>query len=130
MAILYKPDGTIYSSDSAVTAVGASGASVTLTIPAAGAGLFHYLTHVHITMYAAAALTPSATPNSVTTTNLPGSIAWTFPTAGAQGVVALIDETFNAAPIKSSVSNTATTIVCPAFTGAIWRVIVNYFSAA
>ena len=44
------------SSDLSVTATGAAAAAVTLTLPAPAAGLFHYITAVHILRYATAAL--------------------------------------------------------------------------
>ena len=110
-----------------VTAVGASGAAVTLTLPAVAAQ-FHYITLIEIVKYAAAALTGAAAPVTVTTTNLPGSPAFTLTTAGAIGT----SERDTYAPmkaIKSAVVNTATTIVCPATTGVIWRVNVWYVAA-
>jgi len=107
-----------------VTAVGASGAAVTLTLPAVS-GMYHYLCCLQITQYAAAATTGAATPVTVTTTNLPGSPAFTFPTALAIG-------TENQqvvqphALLQSSAVGTATTVVCPATTGIIWRVTAWY----
>lgn len=110
-----------------VTAVGASGAAVTLTLPAVAAQ-FHYITLIEIVKYAAAALTGAAAPVTVTTTNLPGSPAFTFTTAGAIGTSER-DTYASMKAIKSAVVNTATTIVCPATTGVIWRVNVWYVAA-
>ena len=110
-----------------VTAVGASGAAVTLTLPAVAAQ-FHYITFIEIVKYAAAALTGAATPVTVTTTNLPGTPAFTFTTAGAIGTSERDIYNPNKA-IKSAVVNTATTIVCPATTGVIWRVNVWYVAS-
>ena len=110
-----------------VTAVGASGAAVTLTLPAVAAQ-FHYITFIEIVKYAAAALTGAATPVTVTTTNLPGTPAFTFTTAGAIGTSERDIYNPNKA-IKAAAVNTATTIVCPATTGVIWRVNVWYVAA-
>jgi len=110
-----------------VTATGTSGAAVTLTLPAAGAGLFHYVTAIDIQLYATAARTGAATPVTVTTTNLPGSPAWHFPTAQAIGAIDRYDVPL-ASPIKSSAANTATTIVCPVATSGLWRVNVGYYT--
>jgi hypothetical protein len=111
----------------AVTAVGASGAAVTLTLPAV-ASQFHYITHIEILKYAVGALTGGATPVTVTTTNLPGTPAFTFETAGAIGTIVrtLYEPTKS---LRSSTVNTATTIVCPATTNVIWRVNVWYLAA-
>ncbi len=111
------------------TAVGASGAAVTLTLAAPGAGLRHYLTYLSINRFAAAVLTAAAAPVTVTTTNLPGSLAFSFPAdAAAQGTIDRWSEDF-AYPIASSAQNTATTIVCPLTTGVIWRVTAGFYVA-
>lgn len=111
------------------TAVGAAAAAVTLTLVAPGAGLRHYLTYLSINRFASALLTAGAAPVTVTTTNLPGSIAFSFPAdAAAQGTIDRWREDF-AYPIASSAQNTATTIVCPATTGVIWRVTAGYYVA-
>lgn len=111
----------------AVTNTGASGAAVTLTIPAV-ASQFHYLTLIEIRQYAVAGLTGGATPVVVTSTNLPGSPAWTFKTVlpiGDTEAQIYVPTT----PLRSSVVNTNTTIVCPATTNVIWRVNVHYIAA-
>ena len=111
------------------TAVGASGAAVTLTLASPGAGLRHYLTYLSINRFAAAVLTAAAAPVTVTTTNLPGSLAFSFPAeAAALGTIDRWREDF-AYPIASSAQATATTIVCPLTTGVIWRVTAGYYVA-
>jgi hypothetical protein len=110
--------------DLAVTATGAAAASVTLTLPAV-AGDFHYITMIEIVKYAAAAITGAATPVVVTSTDLPGAMAWTFDTAQAIGT-SVSRVYVPAKPLKSSVANTPTTIVCPATTSVIWRINVWY----
>lgn len=111
------------------TAVGASGAAVTLTLAAPGAGLRHYITYLSINRFAAAVLTAAAAPVTVTTTNLPGSLAFSFAAdAAALGTLDRWREDF-AYPVMASAQNTATTIVCPATTGVIWRVTAGYYVA-
>lgn len=111
------------------TTIGASGAATTLTLAAPGAGLRHYLTYLSINRYAAALLTASATPIAATTTNLPGTLAFSFAAdAAALGTLDRWREDF-AYPIASSAQNTATTIVCPATTSVIWRVTAGYYVA-
>lgn len=113
----------------AATAVGAASAAVTLTIAAPGAGLRHYLTYLSINRFASALLTAAAAPITVTTTNLPGSLAFSFAAeAFPQGSLDRWREDF-AFPIAASAQNTATTIVCPLTTSVIWRVTAGFYVA-
>jgi hypothetical protein len=111
-----------------VTVTAATGVAATLTIPAAGAGLFHYISLIEIQLYATTARTGGATPVLVTTTNLPGSPVWDFDTAQALGVT-IRQATQPSTPIKSSVANTATTVVAPIATTGIWRITAYYYAA-
>ena len=112
-----------------VTNTGLVNAAVTATLPVPGAGLFHYITRIHVKKYFATVGLAAATPQLVTTTNLPGARVLSFATAGALGATA--EETIaNAQPIRSTTANTATTIVCPAALDAIWRVSVDYYVGA
>lgn len=111
------------------TATGAASAAVTLTLAAPGAGLRQYVTYIAIVRSAAAVLTAAATPTVVTTTNLPGSLAFTIGLdAAVLGVDKFIREDF-AYPIAASAQNTAVTIVAPAVTGVIWRITAGYYVA-
>jgi len=123
--------GTINQQPSAlaVTATAAISTAATLTLPAAGAGLFHYITGIVVQRYAGAALTGAAAPTVVTSTNLPGSLAWSIDTAGAIGTSFIHREDYAANPLKSSAANTATTIVAPVLTSAIWRLTATYYTA-
>lgn len=111
-----------------ITATGAAAAAVTATLPAV-AGQFHYITGIEIEAYSTVARTGSATPVLVTSTNLPGNNVFTFASAAAIGTSDTKLLTVSN-PYKSSVVNTATTIVCPATTSVIWRINIYYFSAA
>jgi hypothetical protein len=108
------------------TAVAATGVAVTLTL-AAVAGQFHYINSIEIQAYSTAARTGSATPITVTSTNIPTGAAWTFATAAAIGTTDNKFQSFSN-NLKSTTVNTATTIVCPATTGIIWRVNVSYYT--
>jgi hypothetical protein len=111
------------------TAVGASGAAVTLTIASPGAGLRQYLTYLSINRFAAAVLTAAATPVTVTTTNIPGTPAFTLPAdAAALGTIYPWREDF-AYPLMANAQATALTIVAPATTGVIWRITAGYYVA-
>ncbi len=119
-----------YPSTLALTATGAAGAAVTLTVTSPGAGLFHYFTRIIVQRFATALLTAGATPVLVTTTNLPGTRVLSFPAdAAAQGTI-YTEEIRPVQPLKSSTANTATTIVCPATTSVIWRVTADYYIGA
>lgn len=114
---------------SIVTVTAAAGAAATLTIPNPGAGLRQYVTYLSINRFAAALLTAAATPVIVTTTNLPGSLAFSFPAdAAAQGTLFPWREDF-AYPLASSAQATATTVVAPATTNVIWRMTAGYYVA-
>lgn len=108
-----------------VTAVGTAAQAVTLTMPAVAAQ-FHYVDSIEIVLYSTAARTGSATPITCTSTNLLGNPAWTWGTAAAIGTTDF-RQLYNAnRPIRSAAVNTATTIVCPAVTGGLWRMNVAY----
>jgi hypothetical protein len=109
----------------AVTATAAVNTGVTLTLPAPSAGLHHIITRIQIDRFFATAGLAGATPTVVTTTNLPGTMAFSFETAGIVGSRAsqILEPS---QPLKSSTAATATTIVCPASTDTIWRVTAIY----
>jgi hypothetical protein len=117
---------SLQAADKAVSITGAAGAVVTATLPAV-VGQFHYITRINIIAYASAARTGAATPTVVTSTNLPGSLAWTTPTAMAIGTQYETDIQLSG-PLKSSAAGAATTIVAPASTSVIWRINVVYYT--
>lgn len=110
-----------------VTATAAANTAVTASLPAAGAGMFHYITHIDITRNATAALAGTATLIH-TTTNLPGSPAWSVGNAMVAGGTEKDVFIDFPNPLKSSVANTATTVVAAAAGLAVLgRVNVSYF---
>lgn len=113
-----------------VTNTAAANSGVTLTIPAAGTGLFHYITCIEITRNATAALAGTATL-VITTTNLPGSLAWSVGNAMSAGGTQIDVRMNMSSPLKSSAANTATTIVCPVPGAAVlWRATAFYYVGA
>lgn len=111
------------------TTLGTAGAATTLTLASPGVGLRHYLTYLSINRFATALLTAGSAPVNVTTTNLPGSLAFSFPAdAAAQGSIDRWREDFSY-PLAASAQNTATTIVAPATTGVIWRMTAGFYVA-
>jgi hypothetical protein len=113
-----------------VTATGLVNTAVTATLAAAGAGLFHYITAIQIVkLYSVVGIAAGA-GNIITSTNLPGNPAWTTEQlASVAGTAVTVLDYSPATPLKSSVANTATTIVCPIQLQTIWRVNVSYFTA-
>jgi hypothetical protein len=112
----------------AVTALSTANTAVTATLPAV-AGQFHYITAIRVTRACTAALTGSAVL-AITTTNLPGSMAFTAGNACPVGTTQRDVEIDFHNPLKSSAVGTATTIVCPAAGAAVvCRINVMYFSA-
>ncbi|HXI19364.1 MAG TPA: hypothetical protein VNM48_23615 [Chloroflexota bacterium] len=111
-----------------VTATGAAGAAVTATLPLV-AGQFHHITRIELVKYASVATVGAAAPTIITSTNLPGSVAWTLPTALAVGTMFETDVE-PASPIRSSAAGVATTIVAAALASIIYRITVYYYTAA
>lgn len=96
---------------------GAANSTATLTLPAAGAGLFHYITSVSWYRHCTAALVGTGAFN-ITTTNL-GATKWRIGNAIAVGENRIDVDYQPAFPVKSAVANTATTIVAAAAGAAV-----------
>jgi hypothetical protein len=118
----------------AVSVAGGANAIATLTLPAPGAGLFIYLTYLHVRRVATAALAGGALL-TVTSTNLPGTPSWrtgnqaSITVSTFDGPV-LVDQAFPF-PLKATAVNTAVTIVGPAAGAAVsWHITAHYFTAA
>lgn len=110
-----------------VTALSGANAAVTATLPAV-ASQFHYITALKIVRTCTTAIVGTAAL-AVTTTNLPGSMAWTTGNACAVGSSNDVLTHDFSSPLKSSALNTNTTIVCPALGAAgICRITVHYFT--
>ena len=113
----------------AVTVTAAANTAATATLPAV-VGQFHYITGIEIMRTATAALAGTATL-IVTTTNLPGPLAWSFGNAMAAGATQRDLFLTFPNPIKSTTVNTATTVVMPLPGAAVlWRANVYYYTAA
>lgn len=119
-----------FPSSLAVTMTTAISTSGTLTLPAAGSGLYHYVTRLLIQKFNAALLVAAAAPVIVTTGNLPGSRAFSLPADGASQGTMNQEVLEPSQPLKSTSPNVATTIVCPAITSVIWRVTADYYIGA
>jgi len=107
-----------------ISTTGIAGAAVTATLPAVS-GQFHVVTAIEIVRFSTAN-TSGAVPTVITSTNLPGSLAFTIDIVGSTGQS--LERYYPDLNLKSSVVNTVTTIVCPATTNIIWRVNVFYYT--
>jgi hypothetical protein len=124
-----NPIGAVQPATLVVTAVSAANTGVTATLPAVSAQ-FHYISRIIIERVATTAIAGTALL-TFTSTNLPGSWARTTGNAAPVGQqMKDVDEVLGP-ELKSSVTNTNTTIVAPAAgaTGVI-RITVYYRTAA
>lgn len=113
-----------------ITATAAANTGATATLPAAGAGLYHYITNINLMRNATAALAGTATLIH-TSTNLPGSPAWSVGNAMIAGGTETDLDYTPTTPLRSLVPNTATTVVMPAAGLAVLnRVNVSYYIGA
>ena len=114
-----------------VTSTALVNTGATCTLPAPAAGLFHYITSIHLVKLYAALGVASATGVVITSTNLPGTPAWTTEQAGgAIGTAPRVIDYQPTTPIKAAAAAVATTLVAPAQLQTIWRWNVSYFTAA
>jgi len=112
-----------------VTATAAANTAATASLPAAGAGLFHYITNITLMRNATAALAGTATLIH-TSTNLPGTPAWSVGNAMAAGGTQLDLNYSPTTPLRSAAVNTITTVVMAAGGAAVLnRINVSYFTA-
>ena len=104
--------------------------AATATLPAPAAGLFHYITSVELVkLYNVIGIAAGAGV-IITSTNLPGSPAWTTEQlASAAGTAIAVIRLTPTTPIKSSVAATATTFVAPLQLQTIWRWNISYYTA-
>lgn len=113
-----------------ITQTAAANAICTLTIPAAGVGLFHNIVGLFISRTSTAALAGTATL-VITTTNIPNSLAWSVGNAMTAGATSRDVELSFGVPMKTTTANTATTIVAPAPGAAVlWRINAYYYHGA
>ena len=119
-AILARPSTLL------VTATGAASAAVTATLPLV-TGLRHILDFISIIRSATVALTAAAAPVVPTTTNIPGALAFTFGSdVAGVGIDKEVRTDFGSSGLACTAMSTATTVVCPVYTGVIWRITVGY----
>lgn len=112
-----------------VTATAAVNTGSTATLPAAGAGLFHYITSIQLVKLYSVVGVAAGAGVIITSTNLPGGPAWTTEQlASVAGTAPIVIDIVFDRPLKSSVANAATTFVAPAQLQTIWRWNVGYYT--
>ena len=129
-ALHVDPDGALFRASARVVSsvTAAAGVAVTATLPVPAAGYWNHVTAIHVTKYAAAALTGSATPVLVTSTGLPGTPQLAFGTAAAIGtveekIIVLVT------PIRATAAALAVSVICPATPSVIWQVQLTGYVA-
>jgi hypothetical protein len=111
------------SQSSIASSTAATGAAVSITFNAGATGTYHRFSSIEITKYFTAANAASATPISVTTTNLNGL---TFKFGQPLGTIGTAEtRIYTFTPRLNSLSPaTNTSITCPATVGIIWNLNV------
>jgi hypothetical protein len=111
----------------AVTATAAVNTASTATVPLV-AGNFHYLVLVELVKYLSVVGVAAAAPVVVTSTNLPGALAWTTRQAvDAAGTAFSVIYWQPCVPFKSLAAGVNTTFVAPAQLQTIWRWNILYY---
>lgn len=103
--------------------------ALTVTLPAAGAGLYHYITSIRLDKLYNVVGVASGAGIIVTTTNLNGLEFITQQIGSAAGTVAAAINVSYGDGLRSAVPNTDTTITAPAQLQTIWYLTVNYYIA-
>lgn len=114
------------------TSTNAVSSALALTLAAPGAGLFTYITSIHISHSAQAAITAAAA-GTITVTNLGAAGAttrWTFPNTGAIGAYTLIFSDQYHAPLKCFAANSTIVFASTApATGGLLTATVSFYIA-
>ena len=110
-----------------ITVTAAANNGATITLPSGGTGLYIYITNIHISRNATAALAGTATL-VITSTNLPGNPAWSVGNAMIAGGSQLDLNYSPTTPLRSTAPGTAVTIVMPVPGAAVlWRGNCSYY---
>ena len=136
LVVSLSPNGIIAQAEQRAATLHATATALvntgaTASLPAPAAGLFHYITSVQLVKLYAALGVASGAGVVITSTNLPGTPAWTTEQiASAVGTAPLVINYQPTTPLKSAAAAVATTFVAPAQLQTIWRWNISYFTAA
>lgn len=89
------------------------------------AGLYNYVSHIHIEMYPTATLVGAGGPVYCTSVGLSGNPKFGFSTNITSGTMVVTDVPYDNPIQGAQAANT--TITCPATTSIIWNMSANYF---
>lgn len=114
------------------TTLGTANTATTLTISSGGVGVYHYISRLEIwQVNSSAAAVAASAIFAFTTTNLPGSLAWTFCNGIAAWTTIPMLQADYSSPVKSVSPNSNSTIVAPAAgLGVQWRMTAHYYLGA
>lgn len=112
-----------------VVSTSAAAAAGTATLPAAGAGLFHYITNIMIQRTTSAATT-GANSGFVTGGTNHGLVFQLPSDTQAIGFSQTVVNYSPQSPLRVTAANTATTVTTPTVTATTYRITVTYFTAA
>ena len=130
-ASVTNPLYTNFPPSTSTTTTGVAAAAATLTIPAPAAGQFNYITGIEILLVnTAARAAAAATLITVTTTNIGGTLSWSYgsPVTTVGSTDSTVSVIFSS-PLKATTAATASTIVAPATTGVQWMLKAYYYQA-
>jgi len=117
-------------SDKMVTVTAAVNVAATLTLPAPAAGLSIHITDLEVVKLYAVIGVASGAGVIITSTNLPGTPAWTTEqVVGAEGSVVRVVKLTPTTPLKAAAAAVAVTVVAPQQLQTIWRINATYFEA-
>lgn len=112
--------------DAAVGIKTSATSAATLTLPGV-AGQFIYIHEMDVANCAGASAVTAAAPTTITTTNLPGSLAWTVGSGVTAGLCQPFPTVIYPKGLKSLAAGTDVTVVLPTFaTNQTIRVNVAY----
>jgi hypothetical protein len=116
-----------------LTSTNAASAALALVVPAPPAGLFNYLTSIHISHAAAAAITAAAA-GTITVTNMGiagATTRWMFPNTGAIGAYTIVANQTFSTPVKCFAAASAFTFASSVpTTGGHLMATVSYYVGA
>lgn len=110
-----------------VSVTAAVNVALTATLPAAGAGLFHYIVSIELVKFYSVVGIAGA-PVLITTTNFPTTTWTTEQAVKIAGTAEKVVRHEFTTPVKSSAANVATTFVSPAQLQTIWRWNIKYYT--
>lgn len=125
---IYGNQGVVVPGTVTTSSISVAASQVITASATASAGLYNYITNIHIEAMSTGTVVGNAgLINNCTSQNIPSSPQWLFPTGYSIGTGAITDLQF-ANPVKSSVAGQADLITCPKMAGVVWNIIISAYS--